>query len=158
MGEIGVSPKVHYSNPERGIVAMQSIDTRLATGRDPEILNQIPDSSKSLMKLIRKVHQSKNLNGHLTNRIAIDYARKSYQDLSKEVLDEDDTALLERIVNTTWPDGELTLTHNDFRSSNLLYDGERFLLIDWELGGLGHPFYDVAYFANYQALSKRARR
>lgn len=152
MGSTGVSPKVHYSNPERGIVAMEYIDNQLANGRDPNILNNIPGSMKSLMKLIRDVHRCEVLNNQLTDRIALDYVKRSAQELPSGFLDEKDAAILKRIVNTPWPKGKKILTHNDFRSSNLLYDGQRFWLIDWELGGLGHPFYDLAYFSNYQTL------
>ena len=155
MGSIGASPKVHYSNPARGIVAMEYIDNQLPSGRDPNILNRIPSSTKNLMKLIRDVHQCEVLNRQITDRIALDYVKRSAQALPREFLDVKDEALLKRIVNTPWPKGKKVLTHNDFRSENLLYDGQRFWLIDWELGGLGHSLYDVAYFANYQTLSPK---
>jgi hypothetical protein len=152
MGSLGVSPKVYYSNPKRGIVVMDYIDNKLSPGRDPNILNNISGSYESLVKLIRDVHESQELNRQLTDRIALDYIKRSYQQLPDHFLDRNDTALLERIVNTPWPADKPVLSHNDFRSDNLLYDGKRFYLIDWELGGLSHPFYDLAYFANYQAL------
>lgn len=152
MGSEGASPKVHYSNPERGIVAMEYVRNELATGRDPNILNKIPGSSENLMKLIRQVHDCQNLDGQIIERVALDYVKRSYQEIPHGFLDKEDAALLKRIVNTAWPKGKHVLTHNDFRSGNLLYDAQRFWLIDWELGGLGHPFYDVAYFANYQTL------
>ena len=153
MGAIGISPKVYYSNPNQGIVAMEYINNQLSTGRDPNILNNIPNSLENLVKVLQGVHQHQKLNNKITNRIALDYIKRSYQELPRSFLDKDDAALLKLAVNTPWPTGKATLTHNDFRSDNLLYDGHHFLLIDWELGGLGHPFYDLAYFANYQALS-----
>lgn len=155
MGSIGVSPKVYYSNPKRGIVAMDYIDNKLSSGRDPSILDKISDSYKCLIRLIRDVHENEELNQQLTDRIALDYVKRSYQLLPSGFLDKNDTALLKRIVDTPWPSGKHVLSHNDFRSDNLLYDGKRFYLIDWELGGLSHPFYDLAYFANYQTLEPK---
>jgi aminoglycoside phosphotransferase (APT) family kinase protein len=39
------------------------------------------------------------------------------------------------------------LSHNDVNPSNLLYDGERILLVDWDVSGLNEPFYDLACIA-----------
>ncbi|MCH9633477.1 MAG: hypothetical protein S4CHLAM7_02020 [Chlamydiae bacterium] len=152
MGFNGISPEIYYSNPERGIVAMDYVHNELAAGRDPNIINKIPNAYESLMKLIREVHDTQELDGQIIERIALDYVKRSYHELPNDFLSKEDSKLLDRVVNTPWPAGKHVLTHNDFRSENLLYDGSRFWFIDWELGGLGHPFYDVAYFANYQTL------
>jgi aminoglycoside phosphotransferase (APT) family kinase protein len=153
MGSVAVSPKNHYSNPESGIVAMDYVRNELASGRDPNILNKIPGSIESLVKLIRQVHEYRDLDGQINERIALDYVKRSHHALPDGFLEKEDAALLKRAVDTPYPAGKLTLTHNDFRSGNLLYDGTRFFLVDWELGGLGHPFYDLAYLANYQTFT-----
>jgi hypothetical protein len=155
MGFKSVSPEIHYSDPMRGIVAMDYVRNELAVGRDPKILNKIPGSYECLMKLIRQVHECQELDGQITDRVALDYVKRRCQVLPNGFLNQADMLLLQRVVDTPWPAGKHVLTHNDFRSGNLLYNGERFWLIDWELGGLGHPFYDVAYFANYQTLSPK---
>ncbi|MCH9609211.1 MAG: hypothetical protein S4CHLAM45_04370 [Chlamydiales bacterium] len=147
-----LSPKIYYSNPKRGIVAMQFIENTLSAGRDPAILNKIPNSTENLINLIRNVHRCQAIEGKITSRIALDYVKRSSQELPEDFLDKKDRALLNRIVNTPWPKGMCSLVHNDFRSENLLHDGQRFWLVDWELGGLSHPFYDIAYFSNYQTL------
>ena len=36
------------------------------------------------------------------------------------------------------------LSHNDVNPSNLVYDGENLLLLDWEAAGPNDPFYDLA--------------
>lgn len=36
------------------------------------------------------------------------------------------------------------LSHNDVNPSNLVYDGENLLLLDWETAGANDPFYDLA--------------
>ncbi|HEX8434092.1 phosphotransferase [Archangium sp.] len=36
------------------------------------------------------------------------------------------------------------LGHNDLNPTNLVYDGENILILDWATAGLMHPFYDLA--------------
>lgn len=36
------------------------------------------------------------------------------------------------------------LSHNDLNPTNLVYDGERILLLDWNTAGAMHPFFDLA--------------
>ena len=37
--------------------------------------------------------------------------------------------------------------HNDLLAGNLIWDGERIRIIDWEYGGMGDPFFDLGFFA-----------
>jgi thiamine kinase-like enzyme len=36
------------------------------------------------------------------------------------------------------------LCHNDVMPANLIDDGARLWLVDWEYGGMGHPLFDLA--------------
>jgi aminoglycoside phosphotransferase (APT) family kinase protein len=38
----------------------------------------------------------------------------------------------------------LVLSHNDVNPSNIVYDGERIVLLDWDASGVGDPYYDLA--------------
>jgi thiamine kinase-like enzyme len=38
----------------------------------------------------------------------------------------------------------LVLSHNDVNPTNLVYDGEKLLLLDWQTAGPNDPFYDLA--------------
>ena len=40
-----------------------------------------------------------------------------------------------------------TLCHNDMLPANVLDDGERVWIVDWEYAGMGHPFFDLAGFS-----------
>jgi aminoglycoside phosphotransferase (APT) family kinase protein len=44
-------------------------------------------------------------------------------------------------------DPRLVLGHNDLNPGNVLWDGARAWLVDWEVTGLAHPFYDLAVLA-----------
>src|SRR5207248_508551 len=39
------------------------------------------------------------------------------------------------------------LSHNDVNPSNLVYDGEHVMLLDWDAAGRNEPFYDLAAIA-----------
>lgn len=40
-----------------------------------------------------------------------------------------------------------TLCHNDMLPANVLDDGERVWIVDWEYAGMGHPLFDLAGFS-----------
>lgn len=49
-------------------------------------------------------------------------------------------------------DARRTVSHNDVNPSNILWDGSRAWLIDWEVTGLNHPYYDLATLALFMRL------
>lgn len=40
-------------------------------------------------------------------------------------------------------------SHNDLNPANVLWDGERAWLVDWEQAGLSHPYYDIAALSTF---------
>jgi len=53
---------------------------------------------------------------------------------------------------------EFVLGHNDLLAANLLDDGERLWLIDWEHAGFGSPLFDLANLATNNNLSENQER
>lgn len=49
-------------------------------------------------------------------------------------------------------DPRRAVSHNDLNPGNILWDGTRAWLVDWEVAGLAHPFYDLAVFAMFLRL------
>jgi len=49
-------------------------------------------------------------------------------------------------------DPRRVLSHNDLNPNNVLWDGARAWLVDWEVAGLTHPFYDLAVLAMFLQL------
>jgi Ser/Thr protein kinase RdoA (MazF antagonist) len=43
-------------------------------------------------------------------------------------------------------------SHNDMNPTNLLWDGMRAWLVDWDVSGLNHPYYDLAVFSMFLRL------
>jgi aminoglycoside phosphotransferase (APT) family kinase protein len=49
-------------------------------------------------------------------------------------------------------DTRRVVSHNDVNPGNVLWDGTRTWLVDWEVAGLGHPYYDLAAFVTFLGL------
>jgi aminoglycoside phosphotransferase (APT) family kinase protein len=62
------------------------------------------------------------------------------------------TAPLELIAATLARDPRRVVSHNDLNPGNVLWDGTRTWLVDWEVTGLGHPYYDLAALALFLRL------
>jgi aminoglycoside phosphotransferase (APT) family kinase protein len=48
--------------------------------------------------------------------------------------------------------------HNDLWYANLIDDGERLVIVDWEYAGMGDPFFDLANFSVNHELDEDGRR
>lgn len=51
-----------------------------------------------------------------------------------------------------------TLCHNDLLAANLLDDGEKIWIVDWEYSGMGNPWFDLASVSSNSALSAEEER
>jgi aminoglycoside phosphotransferase (APT) family kinase protein len=62
-----------------------------------------------------------------------------------------DTAV-DAIAATLADDRRRVVSHNDVNPGNILWDGARAWLVDWDVTGLGHPYYDLATLALFLRL------
>jgi hypothetical protein len=63
-----------------------------------------------------------------------------------------------RVLAETPPpaDRAPVLSHNDVNPSNLVYDGTRIVLLDWDMAGPNDPLYDLATIALFLRLDEAA--
>jgi aminoglycoside phosphotransferase (APT) family kinase protein len=59
---------------------------------------------------------------------------------------------LERLATTLAGDRRRVLSHNDVNPANVVWDGARAWLVDWEVAGLAHPYYDLATLALFTRM------
>ena len=52
----------------------------------------------------------------------------------------------------------LVLSHNDVNPSNLVYDGDKLLLVDWDTAGQNDPYYDLAAIAVFARMDDETCR
>lgn len=53
-------------------------------------------------------------------------------------------------------DRRRVVSHNDVNPGNVMWDGARAWLVDWEVAGLAHPYYDLAAMAMFLRLEDAA--
>jgi nucleoside-diphosphate-sugar epimerase/aminoglycoside phosphotransferase (APT) family kinase protein len=53
-------------------------------------------------------------------------------------------------------DRRRVVSHNDLNPGNVMWDGARAWLVDWEVAGLAHPYYDLAAMAMFLRLDDAA--
>jgi aminoglycoside phosphotransferase (APT) family kinase protein len=59
---------------------------------------------------------------------------------------------LEQISETLASDPRRVVSHNDVNPGNVLWDGARTWLVDWDVAGLGHPYFDLATLSLFLCL------
>lgn len=74
-------------------------------------------------------------------QVVPNYARDVWQRLSTERAPDADRAPV--------------LSHNDMNPSNLVFDGERLLMFDWQTTSLNDPYYDLATIAMFLRMDER---
>ncbi|MFL5847261.1 MAG: phosphotransferase [Solirubrobacteraceae bacterium] len=67
----------------------------------------------------------------------------------------DDARAAARQIEAALPRYKPALCHNDLLPANLLDDGERLWLIDWEYAGMGDPFFDLGNLSAMNGLDVR---
>jgi aminoglycoside phosphotransferase len=61
-------------------------------------------------------------------------------------------AMLDGIAAELARDPRRVFSHNDLNPGNVLWDGARAWLVDWDVAGLAHPYYDLAALATFLRL------
>lgn len=60
--------------------------------------------------------------------------------------------ILAELASVLARDTRRVVSHNDMNPGNVLWDGSRSWLVDWEVAGLGHPYYDLAALVTFLDL------
>lgn len=154
----GVSPGVIHSEP--GVLVLDFIEAATFTedmARDPKNVARIVD-------LLKKVHVE--VGQHLTTPVLAfwpfqvnrTYATRLVSDGSSYAGDLPRMmAALERLEAATGP-VTLVIGHNDLLAANILDDGNKLWLIDWEYGGFNTPLFDLAGLAGNNGYSEAQER
>lgn len=149
----GVSPEVVYAEP--GVMVLRFIDGETLTPaavREPAMLERI-------VELIKRAHTE--IPRHLRGPALIFWVFHVIRDYAASLRDLDSphgerlpalldsAAALERAVGAV----ELAYGHNDLLAGNLIDDGSRLWLIDWDYAGFNSPLFDLGGLASNNELS-----
>ena len=149
----GISPEVVHAEP--GAIVFRYIEGRTLTPadvRDPATLGRI-------VPLIRACHRE--LPRHFRGpapmfwvfQVVRDYAARLRADASRMAPEAPRLlAAAERLERTVGPI-ELVFGHNDLLAANLIDDGRRLWLVDWEYGGFNSALFDLGGLASNSELA-----
>ncbi len=150
--DAGVAPRVVHSDEERRAIVSEYVVDR---GLMPRLMDPRTrgETIALLGHTLRRVHELPIAPGTaaedprelLRTRSAACTTAPSF------VADAVRRALAERA-----PDAAVVLSHNDVNPSNLVCDGERLLLVDWDVAGVNDPYYDLATIAMFLRLDPAA--
>ena len=152
----GISPAVHYH--QQGVLVLDFVECEALCEADlhqPEILMSVVD-------LVKKAHTdvSLKMRGNVLSfwvfHILRDYAGTLREKGSPHIPKL--SGLLEQadlLENTVGP-VNLIFGHNDLLPANILHDGDRYWLIDWEYAGFNSPLFDLGGLASNCALDREA--
>jgi thiamine kinase-like enzyme len=144
----GLSPAVVHA--EHGVTVLDHIEARTLT---PEDIRD-PVRLASIVDLIRRCHRdiTRFLRGPVLSfnvfHVVRDYLATLRDGRSHHVEEiaswADRAILLESVVGPI----DLVFGHNDLLASNLLDDGKRLWLIDWDYAGFNTPLFDLGGLAS----------
>jgi len=152
---VGISPAVVYHEP--GVLVLDFLEARTFSEedvRDPANLTRTID-------LVASVHS--NLGSHLISPILTFWpyqVNRTYvtrllaQGTNHATLLPELMAEQDKLAAATGP-VNLVIGHNDLLAANIMDDGERLWLIDWEYGGFNTPLFDLAGLAGNNGLSEQ---
>jgi len=149
----GISPEVVHWEP--GALVMRFIEGKTfeaADVRKPENLERIVD-------LIRKVHHE--LPRHLRGPSLVFWVFHVLRDYAATLRDGDSRMVPELPRLMEIADGlereigpiDLVYGHNDLLAANLIDDGARLWLVDWDYAGFNSPLFDLANLASNNAFT-----
>jgi thiamine kinase-like enzyme len=153
----GVAPRVAHAEP--GALVLDFIEGRTFTAedvKDPKNLNRI-------VALLRRTHQGipKHLRGpgvlfwvfHVVRDYAHTLTESNRGDPARVRQLLARSAELERAIGPI----DLVFGHNDLLAANIIDDGERLWLVDWEYAGFNSPLFDLGGLASNSDMPEKMR-
>jgi thiamine kinase-like enzyme len=149
----GVSPRVHYAAANALVIGF--IDARTLTPEDV----RAPENHARLVDLIKRAHREipKHFSGPAPLFWVFQVVRH-YDRVLRELQSPHVSSLpafgriAERLEQAVGPI-DIVFGHNDMLPANLLDDGERLWLVDWEYAGFNSPLFDLGGLASNSEAS-----
>lgn len=140
--EIGIAPQIRYANVEDRILITDFVEAK-----------PFPDDlAPRIARTIRKLHALPPFPKGVHFFDMIDGFIRRFQ--AANILPENRTEdLFRRYADMAkvYPrnDADLVASHNDLKPQNILFDGDRVWLVDWEAAFLNDRYVDLAVVANF---------
>ena len=154
----GLSPAVRFSAP--GMLVMDYVPARALTPEDV----RAPGMLERIVPLIRRCHRT--IPTHFRGPARIFWVFHVIRDYAAELaaagsphapLLADLLSAADRLEAAAGPH-EIVFGHNDLLAANLLDDGARLWLIDWDYAGFNTPLFDLGGLASNNELDEADER
>jgi thiamine kinase-like enzyme len=149
----GISPQVVYAEP--GALVMAYIEGR--TFDEPDIRTNI----SRIAALLRRAHREV---GHAMQGATLafwpfqvnrDYLGRLTRENSRHAEKLPRLAALNSDLETALGPVEIVFGHNDLLPANIMDDGKRLWLIDWDYAGFNTPYFDLGGLASNASFSSK---
>jgi aminoglycoside phosphotransferase (APT) family kinase protein len=158
--EAGLAPAIVHVNDERRAVVTTFIDDRSFSALFGNPATRA-HALQLLGRLLREVHALPVPPG-TPRSDARAYLVATWQPLvaSRLAVPEWVSTLVQRAVDETPADEAVlrVMSHNDVNPTNIVLDGDRVVLIDWDMAGANVPFHDLATAAVFFRMDDAACR
>lgn len=149
--EAGLAPRVHYTSTEDRISITDFVEARPFARR--EALAKMPVAIRELHALPRFPGMSVAMNYFE----AMEGFIRRFQ--AAGILPESETAELFRLygeAGRVYPreEAEMVSSHNDLKPENIVFDGERAWLVDWESAFLNDRYVDLTVVGNFAVTNE----
>jgi aminoglycoside phosphotransferase (APT) family kinase protein len=140
----GVAPRVVHADEEHRAIVSAFVADRsfIALYADPRTQAA---AIEQLGRALRRVHELPLPDGAET-RDRLEFLAAIWSGLAGFALPAFVGDAVRRVLEETPPPREraLVLAHNDVNPTNVVYDGERVMFLDWDTAGPNDPFFDLA--------------
>ena len=156
--DAGIAPTVHVADPDAGIVVMDFVDQRPITeypGGPVGVVRELGGRLATLQATATFPPLLDDFAALLGQMLVMIQEAAVF---APGVLAPVHDAFDRICAAYPWDRDAQVSSHNDVNPFNVLYDGDRLWLIDWEIAFRNDPFADVASVANNFADPCRARR
>lgn len=153
-----ISPAVVHHEP--GVLVLEFIDGH--TYGEADVRN--PANLPRVLDLVARAHRG--LGAHLSTPVLAfwpfqvigSYARRLIAEHSRHAAALPGLLTAAHELEAATGPVDLVIGHNDLLAANILDDGTRLWLIDWEYGGYNTPLFDLAGLAGNNGLSEAQER
>ncbi len=152
---LGVGPEVVWARPEEGVLVTRFVSGRVLTPadlHDPAILARV-------VHALAQVHGGPPIAGRFSPFRTVEAYREvaTRHGVALPPAFDDWLALGHRI-EAVLPPGESVPCHNDLLAANLIDEGNRIRILDWEYAAMGDPFFDLGNLASNAELGPAEER
>jgi len=149
----GVSPALVHSEP--GVIVTDFVEGRTFVPEDV----RAPGSLERILPLLKRCHRE--IPRHLRGPVLMFWVFHVIRDYAATLRDGDSRclallpALLDQAeaLETAVGPIEVVFGHNDLLAANLIDDGARLWLVDWDYAGFNSPLFDLGGLASNNELS-----